>query len=416
MKHLLLPFCILGLCACTPKTHQETDQWRGPGRSGIYPGTNLLHEWPAEGPVLEWTLEGLGDGFIVPVFAGDRFLITGKKDSTAILYCYTVEKEKLWETPLGREWVTSFPGSRSASTIIDDRVYVGTGMGDLYCLDLADGTLVWHKTFGEAYEGQYPFHGHSESPVVWEDRVFWTPGGEHQNVVALDRMTGELIWESPGKGERSAYNPGQLVFTPEHTLFVTFSAYNLLAFDVEDGRLVWIHPQDNTPVDKRQPGNGDTHANGVISDGKTLHYMAGDGNCGVALALEEDGDGIRELWRNREMDGFMGGLLRMGDWLYGSASSSPYLLSVDAHTGTIRDSLRLGSGAIIACDSLLFHYSQRGEMALVSQKDGDLDLLSSFKITGGTGLHFSHPVIHRGRLYLRRGDALFAYSIAGEPA
>jgi hypothetical protein len=38
--------------------------------------------------------------------------------------------------------------------------------------------------------------------------------------------------------------------------------------------------------------------------------------------------------------------------------------------------------------------------------------VSSFRITRGTKEHFSHPVIHNGVLYQRRGDALMAFDIS----
>ena len=37
-------------------------QWRGPNRNSICTETNLLKEWPADGPKLLWKLTGLGVG------------------------------------------------------------------------------------------------------------------------------------------------------------------------------------------------------------------------------------------------------------------------------------------------------------------------------------------------------------------
>ena len=36
------------------------------------------------------------------------------------------------------------------------------------------------------------------------------------------------------------------------------------------------------------------------------------------------------------------------------------------------------------------------------------DLVSSFKITKGSGPYWAHPVIHNGKLYIRHGKALMA--------
>ena len=71
----------------------------------------------------------------------------------------------------------------------------------------------------------------------------------------------------------------------------------------------------------------------------------------------------------------------------------------------------LVQGAVISAEKMLYYYNQRGELKLISARDGKMKEISSFKITKGSGHHFSHPVIHRGVLYQRRGDALMAFDI-----
>jgi len=404
---LLLP---MFLSCSSPRN--ELYEWRGADRSGIYPDTGLLKAWPEEGPREIWTVDGLGSGFGSPQFTEDRFYVTGAVDSMAVLYCYNLDGTRLWQTTLGKEWVTSYPGSRSAPTIMGKLVYVGTGMGDLYCVDADDGSLVWSTGFIEDFHGVYPLHGHSEAAVVWKDRVFWTPGGKTENVVALDRFTGELIWSNPCFGEYSAYNPGQLITLGERTLFVTFSAYHIMGLDAASGELLWSQEQTSYPPEKRSPGYGDTHANSVIFSDGSIYYVAGDGNCGVRLALSADGTEITEVWRNPGFDSFMGGVVKLGRYLYTCGTTTQYLKSIDGSTGILKDSLKIGQGAVIAADGMLYYYNQRGEMKLIRYDEGKLEEVSSFKIRKGTMNHFSHPVIHRGVLYQRHGESVIAYDIS----
>ena len=56
-----------------------------------------------------------------------------------ILFSFNLKGEKQWQTTLGREWTKSFPGSRSAPTIAGDLIYVGTGLGNLYCVNRVNG-------------------------------------------------------------------------------------------------------------------------------------------------------------------------------------------------------------------------------------------------------------------------------------
>ncbi|HER08653.1 MAG TPA: hypothetical protein ENO20_07045 [Bacteroides sp.] len=414
MKYIsafLLPFFPAIFLSCNTK-QPTVHQWRGPERSGIYAESGLLKQWPGEGPEEAWYAEGIGNGFGSPVIAGDQLYVTGEIDSMAVLHRFDLEGNSIWRTQLGKEWVTAFPGSRSAPTVIGGLIYAGTGMGDLYCVEQENGHIRWSAIFRDDFNGISPLHGHSEAPVVFENRVFWTPGGEIHNVVALDRYTGEMLWSNPGLGERSGYNQPGLIKLRGRNLFVTFSAYHLMGFDAATGDLLWSHEQESYPPEQREPGYGDTHANTVVYSDGSIYYEAGDGNGGVRLDLTGDGSEITEVWRNPGFDGFMGGIVKIGRVLYGGTTTKKTLVSLDISSGQILDSLKAGSGAVIAADDMLYYYNQRGELKLVSYDDeGKLNEVSSFRVTRGTGQHFSHPVIHRGILYLRHGDALMGYQI-----
>lgn len=410
IKYILSAFLLLMLLSCS-SSQPEVYEFRGSDRSGIFPDTDLLKEWPLEGPEEIWTIENLGWGYGSPTFVEDRFYITGTVDSLAHLFSFDLAGNRVWQTSLGKEWMTSFPGSRSAPTVVDELLYIGTGMGNLFCVNRDDGSINWSLDFSEDFQGQYPLHGHSEAPVLMDGMVFWTPGGETHNVVALDRFTGELIWSHPGFGEYSGYNPGKLLSHNGRKIFVTFSAYHLMGFDAESGELLWSEEQFGVSPEERKLGMGDTHANSVVYSDGSIYYAAGDGNRGVRLDLSEDGSEVREVWRNEKFDSFMGGIVMIGNYLYTSGTSTQFLLSIDASTGILTDSLKIGQGALIAADERLYYYNQRGEMRLISYSEGLMKELSSFKITKGSRHHFSHPVIYEGVLYQRRGDALMAYNI-----
>ena len=58
----------------------------------------------------------------------------------------------------------------------------------------------------------------------------------------------------------------------------------------------------------------------------SIYYAAGDGNCGVKLKLSDDGTKITEVWRNKSFDSFMGGIVKIGNYMYGSGTVKPELL------------------------------------------------------------------------------------------
>ncbi len=414
MKNLAIFLLIVVFYSCNQET-PKIYEWRGDNRAGIYNETNLLKEWPETGPSEIWSIDILGAGYGSPIVTEDKIFITGIdttiSDSTAVLFCFNLMGELQWKTEYGDEWIENFPGSRSAPTVVGDLVYVGSGKGDLYCINGETGTIAWSKKFLSDFDGQYPRFGQAEAALNDGDKVFWTPGGKEHNVVALNRFTGQLIWSCRGFGERPAYNSPKLIQLPGRKIIAVFSAYHLMGIDASSGELLWDHLQDNTSVEKRKPGIGDTHSNTILYDNGAIYYAAGDGNCGVKLSLSEDGTKITEVWRNKTFDNYMGGILKSGDYLYGGGTRKKFLFSANAITGEITDSLKIGTGTLVAADKMLYYYNAKGELNLVNYNQGQLTLKSSFNVEKGTKEHFSHPVIKNGTLYLRHGNSLMAYTI-----
>lgn len=413
MKFTFILLISISLFSCSTK-NTEIFQWRGKNRLGIFPEKNLLKVWPKNGPKEIWFSEGIGNGYGAPTITDTEIYITGKIDSTAFLFSIDFEGKINWTAPYGKEWIASWAGSRSAPTIFNDLIYVGSGMGNLFCLKRKNGEVVWSKSFKEDFQGIYPRFGHSEAPLIDGEKIFWTPGGKEHNVVALNRFTGELLWTNKGQSERSSYNQGLLIKLANRNIFVTFSAYNMMGLDAETGELLWTHAQRNTKPTERKPGIGDTHSNSIIFEDGFIYYAAGDGNGGIKLQLSEDGTEITEVWQNKGFDSYMGALVKINMHLYGSGTGKKELRSINSQTGILTDSLKLGWGAIIAADDMLYYYNQTGKFSLVSYENGKMNQVSEFKITRGTKEHFSHPVIKNGIMYQRHGNTLMAFDIRDE--
>ena len=97
MRNLILLLFTFVLFSCSTDK-KKIYEWRGEGRTGIYNESNLLKEWPPDGPDELWAIDSLGNGFGSPVFAGEQFFISGEIDSMAVLYCFDLEGKKQWQT------------------------------------------------------------------------------------------------------------------------------------------------------------------------------------------------------------------------------------------------------------------------------------------------------------------------------
>ena len=394
--------------------HEKVYEWRGENRSGIYNETNLLGSWPEEGPNLVWEYDGIGNGYGSPIFTDDRMYVVGEIDSLGYLFSFDNFGNLLWKKEFGKAWMVNYTGSRSAPTIVGDNIYLVSGLGAVYCFNRITGDEIWSVDMINDLHGAFPLFGYSESVIIEDEKLFCSPGGTDTNVVALNRNTGEIIWVSKGNSERPGYNSAQIVNLKDRNVLVNFSAYELMGHDTKTGELLWLQNQDNTTSEERKPGLGDTHSNTIIYDDGFIYYAAGDGNGGVKLQLANDGKSIKEVWRNKDFDSYMGGIVKIGNHLYGCGTAKRDFKSINAETGKIEDIIKVGSGAVIAADSMLYYYNFGGNVMLITQNPTDMEVVGEFKMLKGGREHFAHPVIDKGRLYIRHGNVVQAYNIKAQ--
>ncbi|MPQ48374.1 PQQ-binding-like beta-propeller repeat protein [Marinifilum sp. N1E240] len=401
MKNYILLLVAVSLFSCTPK-QKKVSEWRGDNRSGIYNETNLLKEWPKDGPNLLWDAEGIGNGYGSPVISGNTLYVNGEIDSIAYLIAMDLQGKVQWKTEFGHDWMKNFIGSRSAPTVVDDMVYVASGLGDVACIHAVTGELKWKINMLEKFEGKNTRFGYSQSLLVDGDLVYAAPGGTEDNIIALDRFTGETKWTNAGVGEVPAYCSPLLIEFPTRNVLITFSEHALIGIESQTGEVLWTEMQDTLC---------DINGNTPIFDNGYLYYVTGCGNGTVKMKIAEDGGSITEVWRNKELDNIMGGAVKLNGKIIASGHRKKVWKSVDAETGETRDTLKFGRGATIAADGMLYCYNERGQVGLVKVTPENMELVSKFKVTKGTKEHFAQPIINNGVLYVRHGDALLAYDI-----
>lgn len=391
---------IIGLLPASKAT--KIYQFRGENRDGTFQETNLLKQWPADGPTLLWSYDGIGNGFGSPTVTDDRIFVDGEIDSVAYLFALDLKGNLLWKKPYGEEWMKSYGGSRSAPTVVNDLVYLTSGMGDVACIRAGSGEKVWSKNMVTDLKGVINAFGYAQSVLVDGDLAFCSPGGRDTNVIALNRFTGDLKWICPALGQVEGFSSSRMIQKGKQKILITFSEHALLGIDGKKGNLLWFHKMDTL---------GNVHANTPLFDGENIYYVAGDGNRGVKLKLSKDGKAISEVWRNRDFDNYMGGVIRTGNYLITTGARKPYLKCLDMNSGIITDSLKLGTGNVVFADGMVYLYNQKGQIYLIREEAGKLSEISSFKITLGNREHFSHPFISNGILYLRHGKTLMAFSL-----
>ncbi|WP_159516988.1 outer membrane protein assembly factor BamB family protein [Sunxiuqinia indica] len=402
MKNQLTLFLILFLFSVSSFAQQPT-RWRGENSEAKYPVPDLLAEWPAEGSEILWHYDELGDGFSSPAFANGKIYCTGMEDETGYLNIFDENGTFEKKIKYGKEFDVNYPGTRPTPTIVGDLAYISTGYGELVCLNLTSGTVKWSKKIDDDFGSENLRFGFTESVIIDGDKVYFTPGGKEFNFVALNRMTGDLIWKSAGKGKLSAYCSPKLVQLPERKILVNHTADFIVAVDAKDGKLLWSYPH---------PNQYNIHPNTPIYQDGALFCFSGYGQGCVKLDLSEDGTSVTKAWSTEKMDNQMGGAMIVDGHVYGSGHKSRGWYCLDYQTGEEKwNSTEIGNGVIIMAADKFILYSDRGQLALVNPSTEKLDLISETKVELGSAQHWAHPVVHNGILYVRHGKSLIAYKI-----
>ncbi|WP_162304505.1 outer membrane protein assembly factor BamB family protein [Maribellus luteus] len=412
MKYFFFPILLFPFIMASCQKQAKISDWRGPNRDGIYMEKGLMQKWPDEGPDLLWSANGLGYGHSSVAVIGDRVFVTGLKDTIAsmgALFVFDTQGTRLYEKEYGKDFSLNFHGTRSAPVVVDDRIYIESGMGAVYCLDTETGEEIWAKDFIKDFgvDSVIQF-GYSESVLIDGDQLICVPGGKENNVVALNRFTGETIWSCPGEGEIATYNSPILIEHNGLKLVVAMTSESVMGIDAKTGEKYWR-------VEQVQQNR--IHANTPLyADGKILVVTAGrTKNSGmVQFQLAEDGKSVSEVWRNNKFINLMGGLIQMDTCLYGSSYLKKDWQVINWNTGeTLNQNKEFGGGSVIYADKRFYCYAEReGEVALAkADPEEGFEIISRFSVPMGTAEHWAHLVIHNGVLYVRHGDSLMAYNI-----
>lgn len=389
---------------CINITGQEIAQWRGENRNGIYNETGLLKKWTENGPKLLWHFDELGDGHASAAVTNSLVITAGMVGDKGFVYALDRTGKLLWKTEYGTEWTENWNGVRSTPLVYQDKVYMISAFEKLVCMTLKTGKIEWDNDLMAMYGGRNITWGVTENLLIDENKLFVTLGGSDNNIIALDRITGKLVWKSKGNGEKSAYCSPIIIKIANRKILVTMMEKSIIGIDASNGDLLWTHEQTNQWA---------VHPNTPVFKDGYLYCVSGYGRGGVMLKLSDDGGKITEVWRNTSLDSRMGGVVVLNDRIYGAGDKSRKFICLDWKTGKeLFLSNQLAPGNIISAEGLLYVYAESGTVNLVEPKADGVTVLSSFKVPFGANQHWAHTVIKDKKLYVRHGTSLMVYDIS----
>ncbi len=421
---LLTSSSVLLVAACVTADNAPAGNWptfRGAQRTAVAPDQGLLQQWPEDGPSLVWEAEGAGRGYSSLAIADGRIYTLGDSLSTAddkdeYLVCFAQDTgSPLWKAKTGPAWDSgneSWQSSRSTPTVDGDRVYVLTAQGELICFS-TQGDEQWRKNLKDDFAGdKADGWGYSESVLIDGNKLVCTPGGSENTMVALDKMTGDTLWSCVREEDRGAGHASIVIAEVAGTrVYVTTTGSGAMGVRADDGKLLWTYEIDRTTAVIPTP----------IVRGDLVFFTAGYGRGGALLrqvTAAEGGVDVEEIYPlKRELENKHGGVVLVGDYLYGDSGDGGIPFCADLMTGEVKWKKR-GSGrnsaSFVAADQHLYVRYADGTMTLVKATPEDFEEVGSFQVPGsGDRPSWSHPVILDGKLYLREGDKLLCYALRG---
>jgi outer membrane protein assembly factor BamB len=356
-----------------------------------------------------WVAEGLGEGYSSAVIAGGKIYLTGMlgDDKQGHLHAFDLHGKKLWSTPYGSEWEKTYPGTRYTPTINEGKAYLISSHGVVCSFDAETGTLLWQRDVAKDFGGTAPAMGFAESLLVDGERLIVTPGGPDASVVALNKASGETLWTSRGLSDQSAYCSPILIERGDTRLIVTLVAATLAGLDPQCGAVVWRTPFDETEELQN-------HAVAPVYADGLLYATSGHRKGGILFELSADGKSIAQRWTDELLNNHHGGLIFQDGYLYGSTMNGRWVCLAAADGAVKWEERGVGKGAITVADGLAYCYSEKGALGLARMAPDGFQLLSEFDVELGEGVHWAHPSIADGRLYIRHGNVLIAFDVSGE--
>lgn len=416
-------FCAFSFAIITSPVLLSADwaAFRGPEGDGKSPDTGLLKKWSPEGPKLLWTADFIGFGYSGVAVADDRIFITGNVEredqQLSMVFCLDKEGNKIWERDNGPAHTDTnkYPSTRGTPTIDNGFVYDISALGEIACFNAQTGEKIWNRNIVKHYSVERPPYWLFGNAVLIEgDAVISPLGGPKHIAIALNKRTGEPLWESP-----PVANP----------LGATASYATPYAFDFEGIRVVVVMSEVTAEgVDAKTgkalfsiPWRNDRTTNctmPIYRDG--CLFITTGYNFGAKLfRLAKNTDGTitpNEVWFEKQFENHHGGILLIGDYVYGSTHQRQRWGSINFANGELGYLERvrgIGQGALCYADGLIYALSEDDQTVLLVQPEPkEFIELSRFELPNeADGKSWAHPVVIDGRLYLRHAQYLYCYDV-----
>ncbi len=364
--------------------------WGGPEHDLNLRQEGLSIEWPKDGLPVKWTRE-IGIGFSSMSTAGGRMMAIGHVDGNEHVWCLDADSGDV-------HWKHTYPcrlianlhegGPCSTPTIDGNLVYTLGKEGQLFCLKMADGSVVWQKDLQQDLGVKLPEWGFSSSARILGKQLILEAG----RVVSYDKTNGVKLWQT--ELHDAGYGSVATFDDQGRTLLATLDCNGLRIVNSADGTEVafqeWKSPYQ-------------TNSTTPIIIGDTIFISTGyKVGCGM---FRFRNDSLEPIYVNHEMRNHFSNSVLQDGYFYGfdgdsHSSRNVMLTCLEAATGkSVWKQRGLGCGSLMIVDGRLLVLSDQGDLVLVEASPGGYKELARSPFLEGRC--WTVPIVFSGSVYGR---------------
>ncbi|MBI2843754.1 MAG: PQQ-binding-like beta-propeller repeat protein [Armatimonadetes bacterium] len=374
-------------------------QFRGLNADGVSPEKGICKDWNKTPPKLLWKVPMSDKGYAGPsVAAGKVFIIDHKDDKDIVRAIDIGTGRDIWRYEYVDSDKADYGFTRSTPVISDGKVYTLSMLGLLNCLDAKTGKKLWSRNIHRDFSGIMPMHYYSMSPLVDGNKLIVCPGGKEGCLVALDKRTGETIWQGGSSDTPGSATPLRSVIRDKDQ-YVMFTNSNLTGVDAHSGKLLWS-------VEWKTDGSNIPEPI-VISN--SVFATSADGRYRCALVDVSD-EGAKVRWENKEIQAHFSSPIYHAGYIY-SNSNPDHLVCLDPQTGEVKwKQPGFEKGPLIGIDGVFLVFDGKaGDLVMVNPTPERYEELGRFTPLGGQS--WTAPVIANGKLIVRNKTRLACFSL-----
>ncbi|QDU46745.1 outer membrane biogenesis protein BamB [Symmachiella dynata] len=418
LKRVLVCACLTLACCVTSWAGENWPNYRGPSEQGLTDAKNLPLTW-GEDKNITWQTPIEGKAWSTPVIWGDQIWLTSAPLEGNRLRAICVDKntgkivhDKMLYAVAGPQYCHPFNSYASPSPVIEEgRVYVSFGSPYNACLDTKTGEVIWER---DDFVCNH-FRGPGSSPFLYKNLlILHFDGSDRQYVVALDKQTGDTVWETErtvdfddivektGKpirdGDfRKAFSTPMIADVDGRPMLISLGSKALYAYDPETGEELWRLNAPGVHSGSCRPALG----HGLV-------YMP-MGSGGKLWAVNPNGSGELSqdhiAWEYKQVVPRRASPLLVDDLLF-VVDDGGIAACIDAKTGEGIWRKRLGgnfSASPIYADGKVYFFDEDGK-ATVIEAAREFRQLAVNKLGDG---FMASPAVSGDSLFLRSRSQLY---------